>query len=84
MLNSYSKEQGFDDETHECMDHPEGCRRPLDGLDKTWLTRVTRTVTPASIAEAKPIGEGASPAPSWSTPPKNSRCVLSENNSPNP
>ena len=34
MLNSYSKEQGFDDETYECRGHPEGCRRPLDGLDK--------------------------------------------------
>src|ERR1700730_15411973 len=84
MLNSYSKEQGFDDETYECRGHPEGCRRPLDGLDKTSLTSVTSTVTPASIARAKPIGQGASPASSWSASPKISRSVLSENSSPNP
>jgi hypothetical protein len=84
MLNSYSKEQGFDDETHECRGHPEGCRRPLDGLDKTSLTSPTSTVTPARIARAKPIGQGASPASSWSASPKISRCVLSENSSPNP
>jgi hypothetical protein len=84
MLNSYSKEQGFDDETHECRGHPEGCRRPLDGLDKNLAHQCDQHRNAGSIARAKPIGQGASPASSWSASPKISRCVLSENSSPNP
>ena len=52
-----------------------------------WGARIagaTRTVTPASVAKARPNGHGVSPASACSLLPKNSRCVLSENNSPSP
>jgi hypothetical protein len=48
----------------------------------TSLTSATRTVTAASVARARPIGQGASPS-SCSALANNSRCVLSENSMPN-
>ena len=43
---------------------------------KISLTSATRTVTPASVARATPIGHGASPTSACCTLPNNSRCVF--------
>jgi hypothetical protein len=51
---------------------------------KTSAHQCDRHGDAASIARAKPIDQGAWPASSWSAPPKISRCVLRENNSPDP
>src|SRR5947207_125428 len=49
---------------------------------KTSLTKATSRVTPARVARAKPMGQGASPGSPCSTLANSSRCVLSENNIP--
>jgi len=51
---------------------------------KTSLTRATRTVTPASTARARPMGQGASPPSSDPAEANTSRCVLRENRRPSP
>ena len=50
----------------------------------TSLTSATSTVTPASVARARPIGHGASPASPCSALANSSRCVFSENSMPSP
>ena len=47
---------------------------------KMWLTIATSTVTPASVARARPIGNIESPASPCDALANNSLCVLSENN----
>ena len=47
---------------------------------KISLTNATSTVTPASVARARPIGHGAWPASPDSALANSSRCVFSENN----
>ena len=51
---------------------------------KMSLTSATSTVTPASVARARPIGHGASPASPCSALANNSRCVFRENSMLNP
>ena len=51
---------------------------------KISLTSATSTVTPASVARAKPIGHGVSSDSPESALANSSRCVLSENSKPSP
>ena len=51
---------------------------------KISLTSATSTVTPASVARARPIGHGASPASPDSALANSSGCVFREKSMPNP
>jgi hypothetical protein len=50
----------------------------------TSLTSATSTVAPASVAKARPMGQGASPVSPCSALVKSSRCVFRENSMPRP
>ena len=50
----------------------------------TSLTSATSTVTPASVASARPIGHGVSSSPACAAAAKSSRWVLSEKSMPSP
>jgi len=59
------------DETNERGSHSEGHRGLRHRLDEHSLTSATSTVTPASVARARPNGHGASSGLCMFRTPKN-------------